>query len=64
MLFEIPKYLKPKLPPMNLTDEYDSNHGIDTNYTKMCILVRKDVEGTYPWSLPRFLWISKAWTLT
>ena len=42
LLFEIPKNLKPKLPPLAQTKKDDSNYGIDSDWTKVCIHIYKE----------------------
>ena len=37
MLFQIPKELTPKLPPLEQLRKDDSNNGIDHNWIKICI---------------------------
>jgi len=60
LLFEIPKDLKPKLPPLEQSKKNDSNYGISDTWTKVCVLVYKEYD---TWNLPRFLWVKKSWTL-
>ena len=61
-LFEIPKELNPKLPPIEQIKKDDSNHGIDKNWMKVCINYFNQNE----WGvkhLPRIFWVMKSWTL-
>jgi len=60
LLFEIPKNLKPKMPPITQIKKDDSNYGIDPDYTKVCVHVWKD---NYLLNLPRIIWVRKSWTL-
>lgn len=42
LLMEIPMSLKPKLPPMEQLNKYDSNYGIDDDWVKICYHIRQD----------------------
>lgn len=59
-MFEIPKRLKPSMPPLTLIKKDDSNYGIDTEWTKIAIHIFKDQQHL---NLPRFIWIKNSWTL-
>jgi len=61
LLFEIPKILKPQLPPINQIKKDNSNYGIDTNWVKIPVHIFKD---NALLNLPRFVWAKKSWTLT
>jgi len=61
LLFEIPKELKPKLPPLEQIRKDDSNHGISEEWCKVCVNVFKTGEGLF--NLPRIIWVKKSWTL-
>ena len=60
LLFEIPKELNPKLPPITLIKKDDSNYGIDQDWVKICVHMIKD---NAPLNLARFVWARKSWTL-
>ena len=62
MLFEIPKELNPTLPPIEQIKKDDSNNGIDSGWTKICINNYRSGEYGVQ-NLPRFMWINKSWTL-
>lgn len=61
LLFEIPKELNPKLPPLNQIKKDDSNYGIDPEWTKVVVHIFKD--NTHM-NLARIIWVKKSWTLT
>lgn len=61
LLFEIPKELNPKMPPLNQIKKDDSNYGIDPEWTKVVVHIFKD--NTHM-NLARVLWVKKSWTLT
>ena len=42
LLFEIPKELNPKLPPITQIKKDDSNYGIDQDWVKICVHMIKD----------------------
>lgn len=60
LLFEIPKELNPKMPPITQIKKDDSNYGIDEDWTKVCVHIYKD---STLLNLPRFIWARKSWTL-
>lgn len=60
MLFEIPKALNPKLPPITQIKKDDSNYGIDSDWTKVVVHIFKDNQLL---NLARMIWVRKSWTL-
>ena len=67
MFYEVDRSLKPSMP--QTMDKADSNHGIDSNYTRlvlnMCQLVKSPYSDSFSKeaTLPRLLWVDKRWTL-
>ena len=54
LMFEIPKNLNPKLPPLAQIKKDDSNYGIDSEWTKIVVHIFKD--GALL-NLARFIWV-------
>lgn len=62
LFFQIPSELKPKLPPIEQMNKYDSNYGIDPDWLMVPIHIFKEGDGLL--NLPRFIWLKKSWKLT
>lgn len=60
LLFQIPKELSPKLPPLAQLKKDDSNYGISPEWTKVVVHIFKD--GALL-NLARVVWVQKSWTL-
>ena len=60
LLYQIPKVLKPQLPPLTQTKKDDSNYGIDSEWVKVVIHIFKNLNLL---NLARVIWVKKTWTL-
>jgi len=59
LMFEIPKHLNPKLPPIEIIKKDDSNQGIEEDWTKIFYHIFKDGNLL---NLPRLFYGRKSWS--